>query len=221
MRVLMVEDDDLVGSATQKSLGRFGYAVDWVTSGKDAAAALQVEGYDCVLLDLGLPDASGETVLADTRKRSPEVPVVVTTARGSVCDRVRLLDLGADDYMIKPIDASEVAARLRALLRRPRPGTPVESELVHGRLKLYPARRIAAWDGEPVVLTGKEYWLIETLVRKKNQVLTRSQLEQALYGWGEEIASNAIEVYIHFLRRKFDAGLIRTVRGIGYQLGVA
>jgi len=221
MRVLMIEDDDLVGSATQKSLSRFGYAVDWVVTGADAAPALKLHSYDCVLLDLGLPDLPGETVMREIRDHQPEMPVVVTTARGSVEDRVRLLDIGADDYMIKPVDTVEVAARLRALLRRVRSDAAVQNELEHGQLKLYPSRRIATWAGEPVALTSKEYWLLETLLRKKNQVMTRSQLEDALYGWGEEIGSNAIEVYIHYLRRKFGAALIRTVRGIGYQLGAA
>lgn len=221
MRVLMIEDDYLVGSATQKSLARFGYAVDWVTTGKDACPALKLHRYDCVLLDLGLPDISGEAIMSEIRHHWPDMPVVVTTARGCVDDRVRLIDIGADDYMVKPVNACEVAARMRALLRRPRAEISGNSEIEHGLLKLYPARRVATWAGDPVALTSKEYWLLETLVRKKNQVMTRSQLEDALYGWGEEIASNAIEVYIHFLRRKFEASLILTVRGIGYQLGSA
>lgn len=219
MRVLLIEDNNLVGSATQKSLSRFGYAIDWVTTGKEAFPALKLHRYDCVLLDLGLPDCSGESLMIEIRKHSPNMPVVVTTARGYVDDRVRLIDLGADDYMIKPVDASELAARMRGLLRRPRADSPSKNEIEHGLLKLYPARRVATWAGDPVALTSKEYWLLETLLRKKNQVVTRSQLEEALYGWGEEIASNAIEVYIHFLRRKFEASLILTVRGIGYQLG--
>jgi DNA-binding response OmpR family regulator len=172
-----------------------------------------------VLLDLGLPDMQGETLLMGVRARSPGVPVIVITARGGVQDRVALLDIGADDYMIKPIDLDELAARLRAVLRRVATAADDLQETEHGALKLFPTRRYATWHGTVVPLTNKEYWLLESLVRRKNQIVTRAQLEEALYGWGEEVGSNTVEVYIHYLRRKFSSALIQTVRGVGYRLG--
>lgn len=221
MRVLVVEDDDLLGSAVQKGLIRVGYAVDWIRRGADLAISMATHEYECVLLDLGLPDIGGENLLQGIRSRDPGVSVVVMTARGGVQDRIRLLDIGADDYMIKPIDLDELAARLRAVMRRARSADADGSNIEHGALILVPARRAAVWRGKPQTLTNKEYWLLETFVRRKNQVLTRAQLEEALYGWGEEVGSNAVEVYIHYLRRKFGNGLIMTVRGVGYQLCAA
>jgi DNA-binding response OmpR family regulator len=219
MRLLVVEDDDLLGSALQKGLARFGYAVDWITRGGDLEVAVRTHDYSCVLLDLGLPDIGGEVLLKTLRSLKPGISVVIMTARGGIQDRVALLDIGADDYMIKPIDIDELAARLRAVLRRVNSSLESRVEIEYGSLKLFPSRRMATWKGEPVPLTNKEYWLLETLLRKKQQVVTRAQLEEALYGWGEEIGSNAVEVYVHFLRRKFGSGLILTVRGAGYQLG--
>lgn len=219
MRLLIVEDDGLLGSALQKGLAQLGYAVDWISKGADLEVSIRTHEYSCVLLDLGLPDISGETLLQMIRTVHPGMSVVVMTARGGIQDRVALLDIGADDYMIKPVDIDEVAARLRAVLRRV--SAPQESrvEIQHGSLKLYPSRRMATWKGSPVPLTNKEYWLLETLLRKRRQVVTRSQLEEALYGWGDEIGSNAVEVYVHCLRRKFGAALILTIRGAGYQMG--
>ncbi len=219
MRLLVVEDDDLLGAAVQKGLTRRGYAVDWITKGNDLALTLRTHKYEGVLLDLGLPDASGENLLEYIRHHAHGVWVVVMTARGAVHDRITLLDIGADDYMVKPIDLDELAARLRAVARRVNTTHNPEAEIEHGALKLLPSRRAATWHGQPVQLTNKEYWLLETFLRKKNQVLSRAQLEETLYGWGEEIGSNAVEVYIHFLRRKFASDLIQTVRGVGYQLG--
>ncbi len=219
MRLLVVEDDDLLGAAVQKGLMRHGYAVDWITKGNDLAVSLRTHKYDGVLLDLGLPDSTGEVLLEYMKNNAQGIWVVVMTARGAIHDRVRLLDIGADDYMVKPIDLDELSARLRAVSRRVNTAQVPEVEIEHGALKLLPSRRSATWHGEPVQLTNKEYWLLETLLRKKNQVLTRAQLEDALYGWGEEIGSNAVEVYIHFLRRKFSSDLIQTVRGVGYQIG--
>ena len=221
MRVLVVEDDDLLGSAVQKALTRVGYAVDWISRGSELAVAMATHEYECVLLDLGLPDVSGEELLQGIRVRDPGISVLVMTARGGVQDRIRLLDVGADDYMIKPIDLDELAARLRAVMRRARSPDAGMTTLEHGALELIPARRAAIWRGNPLVLTNKEYWLLETFVRRKNQILTRAQLEEALYGWGEEVGSNAVEVYIHYLRRKLGNGLIMTLRGVGYQLGSA
>ncbi len=218
MRILVVEDDDLVGLAIHRGLLREGFPVDWVRTGEGMVDALRSHEYDCVLLDLGLPDMQGETLLMGVRARSPGVPVIVITARGGVQDRVALLDIGADDYMIKPIDLDELAARLRAVLRRVATAADDLQETEHGALKLFPTRRYATWHGAVVPLTNKEYWLLESLLRKKNQIVTRAQLEEALYGWGEEVGSNTVEVYIHYLRRKFSSALIQTVRGVGYRL---
>jgi DNA-binding response OmpR family regulator len=217
MRLLEVEDDELLGSGLQKGLKQLGYAVDWVQKGADVAVAMATHEYDAVLLDLGLPDIPGEELLKNIRARSPGICVVVMTARHGIPDRIALLDIGADDYMVKPVDLDELAARLRAVIRRASaPHTADHEE--YGPLKLYPGRRSATWHDRPVVLTNKEYWLLEVFVRRRNQILTRAQLEEALYGWGEEIGSNAVEVYVHFLRRKFSSRLIQTVRGVGYQL---
>lgn len=217
MRILEVEDDDMLGLAVQTGLKQLGFAVDWVSSGADATVAVTTHQYDAVMLDLGLPDMSGESLLKLIRARNPGIVVMVMTARYGIRDRVNLLDIGADDYMVKPVDLDELSARLRAVMRRVGTNPPQEGEEL-GALKLFPARRAASWQGRPVELTNKEYWLLETLVRRRHQVLTRAQLEEALYGWGEEIGSNAVEVHIHFLRRKFTAGLIQTIRGVGYQL---
>jgi DNA-binding response OmpR family regulator len=219
MRLLVIEDDDLFGAAVQKGLTRSGYAVDWVRSGSDALTAVATHKYDGVLLDLGLPDMQGEKLLEPIRLRSARTPIVVMTARGAAHDRVNLLDIGADDYMVKPVDLDELGARLRAVARRSNAAVEVDEEIEHGALKLVPSRHLALWHSEPVRLTNKEFWLLETFVRRKTHVLTRAQLEDSLYGWGEEIGSNTVEVYVHYLRRKFNPALIETVRGIGYQLG--
>jgi DNA-binding response OmpR family regulator len=219
MRLLMVEDDMLFGGALHKALLRAGYATDWIQLGRDLVAAMRVAEYDCVLLDLNLPDATGEESLKTIRGRNPGLSVIVITARGGVMDRITLLDLGADDYITKPVDLDEVIARVRAVTRRAQQSPGNSGELTHGALKLHPERRTATWKGNVVVLTNKEFWLLEALVRRKAQVSTRARLEEALYGWGDEIESNAVEVYIHYLRRKFNPELIRTIRGVGYQLG--
>jgi DNA-binding response OmpR family regulator len=218
MRVLVAEDDSLLGDAVQRSLARAGYAVDWVVSGAHFTASLATHEYDFVVLDLGFPDALGDDLLRQLRIKHPRLPVIITTARGGVGDRVNLLDLGADDYLVKPFDLEELAARIRTVVRRVPTGDASEGAFSHGPLRLFPKRHAATWNGEPVDLTQREFWVLETLVRKRNQILSRSQLEEALYAWGEEVDSNAIEVYIHYLRRKLGAQLIHTVRGVGYQL---
>jgi DNA-binding response OmpR family regulator len=218
MRLLLVEDDSLFGSALQRVLGRPGYAVDWVQKGSDFSLVVTTHHYDFVVLDLGLPDASGEVLLKHLRATQPFLPVIVISARGGVHDRVMLLDLGADDYLVKPFDLDELIARIRCVLRRAPADSGSEGAFSHGPLQLYPQRHCATWNGEPVALTHREFWVLETLVRKRNQVLSRGQIEEALYGWGEEVDSNAVEVYVHFLRRKLGAHVIQTVRGLGYQL---
>lgn len=218
MRVLIAEDDALLGAAVQRALSRVGYAVDWVHTGAHFAMSLATHDYDFVVLDLGLPDASGEDLLQSVRLKNPGLPVIIITARGAVDDRVSLLDLGADDYLVKPFDLEELTARMRTVLRRIPASDGNEGVLGHGPLKLYPHRCAATWNGDSVALTRREFWVLEILVRKRNQVLSRGQLEEALYGWGEEVDSNAIEVYVHYLRRKFGPNVIQTIRGVGYQL---
>jgi DNA-binding response OmpR family regulator len=218
MRLLLAEDYVPVGQAVRESLRRTGMTVDWVLNGTEFNAALLTQSYDLIVLDLGLPDTSGEALLQRVRANFQTLPVIVTTARGSVHDRISLLDLGADDYLVKPFDLDELTARVRSVSRRHASQGNEESCVEHGPLRLVPQRRAATLNGEPIALTNKEFWVLETLMRKKNQVVTRAQLEETLYGWGEEVDSNAVEVYVHFLRRKLGTRLIHTVRGVGYQL---
>jgi len=218
MRLLLVEDDAMLGGAVQKHLGHMGFAVDWVCTGKDFTEAVSVHRYDFVIMDLGLPDTCGEVLLHSLQHKQQRVPVIVVTARGSVHDRVRLLDMGADDFLVKPFDLDELTARIRSVIRRLPSDDADAGAAVHGELRLFPRRLAATWGGEHVPLTQREFGVLELLVRRKNQVLTRAQIEEALYAWGEEVESNAIEVYIHMLRRKFRPDLIHTVRGVGYQL---
>jgi DNA-binding response OmpR family regulator len=217
MRLLFAEDDVLLGRATCVALLKVGHAVDWVTSGDQLLAALERETYDCLLLDLGLPGLSGEDCLRAIRSGQRRLPVVVLTARGQKDDRIAVLDLGADDYMVKPYDLDEMAARVRAVVRRNREDH--SPELIHGPLVLRPLTRSVLWRGQPVTLTGKEFMLLDALMRATNRSVTREHLEAALYGWGEEIGSNAVEVHVHHLRRKLSRRLIITTRGVGYRLG--
>ena len=218
MRLVVAEDDQLLGSAMQAALIRAGYAVDWVRTGREFDSAIATHRYDCAVLDLGLPDATGEALLQRLRARRRQLPVIVVTARGGVQDRVTLLDHGADDYLAKPFDLDELCARIRSVMRRAPNDDGTVDVLIHGALRLFPQRYTASWHDQEVTLTHREYWVLEALVRRKTQVLTRAQLEEALYGWGEEVDSNTVEVYIHYLRRKLHPGLIQTVRGLGYQL---
>ena len=215
----MVEDDEVFGTAVLRHLVRAGHEVEWIRRGDGLVGAMDRAEYSAVLLDLGLPDGGGEAVLRAIKGRSVELPVVVMTARGAISDRVGLLDIGADDYLVKPFDLDELSARLRSVTRRALAKRSPEIELDHGALKIVPLRRAVTWRGEPVQLTNKEYVLLEYLLRRKNQVLTRAQLEAKLFGDDDDIGSNALEVYVHFLRRKFGHSLIETVRGVGYQLG--
>ena len=218
MRLLLAEDDVMLGGAVQKHLTRAGFAVDWAQRGNDFLHAINSHRYDFVVLDLGLPDDTGEVLLQRLHARHPRTPVIVVTARGAVHDRVTLLNLGADDFLVKPFDLDELTARIRSVVRRLPSDDADAGASVHGPLRLYPLRRAATWDGEDVPLTHREFWVLEVLVRRKNQVLTRAQIEEALYGWGEEVESNTVEVYIHMIRRKFGPELIHTIRGVGYQL---
>ncbi|MEK8090260.1 response regulator [Thermithiobacillus plumbiphilus] len=214
MRILLVEDDALLGDGVRQGLKLEGYAVDWLRDGAQADAALQSESYELLLLDLGLPRLSGLELLKALRIRGQTLPVLILTARDAVADRVQGLDAGADDYLVKPFDLDELAARVRALLRRP--AAQAGSQLVHGDLVLDPATHTLSRAGQPVNLSAREYQLLHTLLSKAGRVLSREQLESALYGWDEEVESNAVEVHIHHLRKKLGTELIRTVRGAGY-----
>ena len=216
MRVLVVEDDRLLGDALHAGLRELGNVVHWVNDGAAGAAALEVERYDAVVLDLGLPRLSGLDLLQRMRARDDRTPVLILTARDTVDDRIRGLDAGADDYLVKPFDLGELAARLRAIVRR-HAGQPAPLLKLRGLL-LDPAARKVTFDERAVELSVREFALLEALMRNAGRVLTRAQLEQALYAWGEEVESNAIEVHVHHLRRKLAPDVIRTVRGVGYVL---
>jgi len=214
MRVLLVEDDAMVGESVRKGLRQEGFAVDWVEDGHAAELALDTGVYDLLLLDLGLPKKAGLDVLATLRQKKSALPVMLITARDAVADRVKGLDAGADDYLVKPFDLEELAARVRALARR-RAGN-AESVLRHGALSLNPATHEASLDGKGLTLSGREFALLQALVERPGAVLSRAQLEEKLYGWAEEVGSNTVEVYIHALRKKLGAEFIKTVRGVGY-----
>ncbi len=216
MRILVVEDDELLGDGIRAGLTQAGFAVDWVTDGVLAQGALKGEYYGAVVLDLGLPRLSGMELLRRLRGAGHDVPVLILTARDAVADRVSGLDAGADDYLVKPFDLAELAARLRALARR-RHGaaTPV---LKAGALELDPAAHVVRLKGQPVALSPKEFAVLQELMLNAGRVLSRESLERCLYPWGEEVESNTIEVHIHHLRRKLAPQLIRTIRGVGYLL---
>src|SRR3954468_6512569 len=206
----------MIGAAAQEGLRRDGHAVDWVRDGAQASAALANGVYEAMLLDLGLPKRDGLTVLRELRTKGSDLPVIVITARDAVADRVAGLDAGADDYLVKPFDLDELGARLRAVARR-RAGRAAAALQV-GELELDTGARRAKWKGREVALSAREFALLETLAERPGAYFSRAQLEDRLYGWGEEVGSNAVEVHIHALRRKLDASLIRTVRGLGYCL---
>jgi DNA-binding response OmpR family regulator len=214
MRILLIEDDAMIGKAVLDVLRSEHYACDWVRDGLAAEAALVAEPYDLVLLDLGLPKVEGLQVLRSLRARRDTVPVLIATARDAVGDRVAGLDAGADDYIVKPYDTDELLARVRALLRRSAGrGEPVIS---HKGVELNPATREARINGEPLSLSPREWALLEPMLQRPGAVFSRAQLEQKLYGWKDDVSSNAVEVYVHGLRKKLGADFIRTVRGLGY-----
>ncbi len=216
MRVLLVEDDPMIGESIRKGLRQDGYVVDWVLDGRAAEVAVDNEPYAMVLLDLGLPRKDGFAVLEGLRKRNNRVPVLILTARDAVADRVRGLDRGADDYLVKPFDLDELAARIRAVLRRQ--AGRAEPVVTFGKLTLNPATRKVSHRGRDVPVSTREFALLQALLERPGATLSRSQLEERLYGWGEEVASNSVEVHIHNLRRKLGEGTIRTVRGAGYSI---
>lgn len=217
MRILLAEDDALLGDGLRAGLGQLGFQVDWVRDGHAAERELRAGGHAAAVLDLGLPLVDGMDVLANVRRAGITTPVLVLTARDAVPERIRGLDTGADDYVVKPVDLHELAARLRSLVRRAH-GQPHEA-LRSGDLVLDPATRVVTLAGEPVSLSTREFDLLEALMLNAGRVMSRQQLEQRLYSWGHEVESNAVEVHIHFLRRKLRPELIETVRGVGYVLG--
>jgi len=216
MRLLLVEDDRMIGESVQKGLRQDGFSVDWAQDGRSAELALETERYDCVLLDLGLPKKDGLELLRDLRARRDAVPVVVITARDAVPQRIEGLDAGADDYLVKPFDLDELAARVRAVVRR-RDGR-AEPVIEHMGLVLRPATHEATFEGRPLMLSQREFAVLEALLTRPGAILSRAQLEERIYGWGEEVESNAVEVFVHGLRRKLGADFIRTVRGAGYMV---
>ncbi len=214
MRLLLVEDDPMIGESVRSGLRHEGFAVDWVEDGSAAELALGTGVYDLMLLDLGLPKKEGMDVLRSLRQKKSAMPVMLITARDAVADRVKGLDAGADDYLVKPFDLEELAARVRALARRG--AGQADSVLRHGALTLNPATHEASLEGRALVLSGREFSLLQALLDRPGAVLSRSQLEEKLYGWQEEVGSNTVEVYIHALRKKLGADFIKTVRGVGY-----
>lgn len=216
MRLLLVEDDTMIGEAVLDLLRAEHYAVDWVKDGEMADTALRTQTYDLVLLDLGLPRRDGLAVLRDLRTRKERIPVLIATARDSVQQRIEGLDAGADDYVLKPYDLDELLARIRALTRRA--AGRAEPVYEHRGVTINPASREVAVRGEPVILSAREWAVLEPLLARPGLVLSRAQLEEKLYGWKDEISSNAVEVYIHGLRRKLGAEMIQNVRGVGYMV---
>ena len=214
MRLLLVEDDLMIGEAVQDLLRAEHYAVDWARDGDAADTALRTQPYDLVLLDLGLPKRDGLAVLRDLRARKIRTPVLVATARDAVAQRIEGLDAGADDYVLKPYDLDELLARIRALLRRA--AGRAEPVYEHKGVSINPATREATVNGVPVVLSARERAVLEPLIARPGMVLSRQQLEDKLYGWGDEVSSNAVEVYIHGLRKKLGPELVLNVRGVGY-----
>ena len=216
MRILLVEDDSLLGDGLRAGLRQLGFVVDWVRDGEAAERELRTGSYAGAVLDLGLPRKDGLDVLTSIRRAGIATPVLVLTARDAIHERIRGLDAGADDYVIKPVDLDELAARLRALVRRAH-GQPLEC-LSAQDVVLDTAGRSVRQAGALVTLSTREFDLLQAFMLNANRVLSREQLEQQLYSWGQEVESNAIEVHIHNLRRKLGSGLIHTVRGVGYML---
>jgi two-component system response regulator QseB len=216
MRILLVEDDIMIGESLGRALTQNGHAIDWLRDGVSADAALRAQTFDMVLLDLGLPGREGLEVLRRLRARGDALPVIILTARESLSDRVSGLDAGADDYLTKPFELKELEARIRALERR---HFGFHKPLLQcGELTLDPVAHEVRFHGEVVALSAREYQILHLLVRRPGAIVSRADLEEQLYNWQTEIESNAVEVHIHRLRQKLDSRIIRTVRGLGYQV---
>lgn len=220
MRLLLVEDDLMIGESLQKALRKEGFIVNWVKDGEAADITIQDEAYDLVILDLGLPGQSGLDVLTGLRKRGNNIPVLILTARDAISDKIKGFDTGADDYLLKPFALEELEARIRSLLRRSIGQAGNENGFLrHGKITLNPKTREVFFDDKIVSLSAKEFLLIHTLLKTPNAVLSKTQLEESLYGWNEEVASNAVEVHIHQIRKKLNSGVIKNIRNVGYTLG--
>lgn len=216
MRILLVEDDPSLGQTVRSWLTLDGYAVDWLRRGDQVDMALHTHAYQCLLLDRGLPGLEGDRVLANLRQRNSTLPVIIITARDALEDRIAGLDQGADDYLVKPFDLEELSARIRAALRRAT--QQAAPTLRHGTVELDPAAKRVTQNDQAVALTAREFAVLQALMRRSDHVLSRAQLEEALYGWGGEVESNAIEVHVYNLRKKLGSGFITTVRHHGYGL---
>lgn len=214
MRVLLVEDDAMIGRALRAGLCTAGFSVDWVTDGNAAETSLLGGDYDLVVLDLGLPRKDGMELLRAMRARADATPVLIATARDAVANRIAALNGGADDYIVKPFDVDELVARMRAVLRRY--ASASSSVMVCGQLQIDVVRKQARWRGETIALSAREFSLLEALMQRPGAVLSRKKLEESIYDWNDDLGSNAVEVHIHHLRRKLGAEVIRNVRGVGY-----
>lgn len=217
MRVLLIEDDQLIGDGLNVGLGKLGFTVDWFCDGNEGCEAVFQAPYDAVILDLGLPGKDGLSILREWRLNKRKEPVLILTAQGDVDQRVIGLDSGADDYLAKPFALAEVAARIKALIRRR--NDRLEPVLTVGGLTYYPETKNVSYDGKNVVLAPKELMLLELLLMNRNKVLSKETIEDKLYSWNDEVSSNAVEVHVHHLRRKFGKGIIKTINKIGYMLG--
>lgn len=214
MRILLVEDDPMIGASVRTGLRQDGFVVDWVEDGEAAETAIAAHSYDLMVLDQGLPRKDGLDVLKTLRRQGNDLPVLIATARDEVSARVKGLDAGADDYLVKPFDLDELAARIRALLRR-RAGR-TEPVLRHRGVEFNPATREVSRGGVALPLTARELALLQVFMDRPGVVFSKAQLEEKLYGWGGEVESNTVEVYIHALRKKLGADFIQNVRGVGY-----
>jgi two-component system OmpR family response regulator/two-component system response regulator QseB len=219
MRLLLVEDDPMIGESIEEGLRIENHAVDWVRDGRSAELGLDTQVYDLVLLDLGLPNKPGLDVLARYRRHGGQAPVLIITARDATADRVKGLDTGADDYLVKPFDLDELFARIRALLRR-RCGR-AQPDIVHRGLTLNPATHEVKLAGVALHLSAREFAVLHALMDPPGRVVSKAQLEEKLYGWNEEVESNTVDVYIHHLRKKLGAEFIRNIRGVGYKVASA
>lgn len=214
MRILLVEDDELLGDALKAGLTQFDYAVDWLKDGESALLALKTETFELIILDLGLPKLMGMELLKLARKNNIKAPILILTAHDSIDDRVNGLDNGADDYMTKPCDLDELAARARALIRRSQGRA---NALIHyENITLNPAAHLVLLNGKPINISRREFSLLHKLLENNGQVLSRESLVQSIYGWDDDVESNALEVHVHNLRKKLNANFIKTIRGVGY-----
>lgn len=217
MKILIVEDDHMIGESLQKVLRKSGYPVDWVQDGLDVEPSLESGDYALMILDLGLPGKNGFSILSNVRKAGNRIPVLILTARDAISDKVKGLDMGADDYMLKPFALEELEARIRLLLRRK--SDAMTSIIKRGDLSIDPATHDVTFKNQQPVLSSKEFALLTILMEKPEHVFSRTQLEEKLYGWNEEVSSNAIEVHIHQIRKKIEKSIIKNIRNVGYSLG--